>query len=224
MQVKFSHREHETEEIISFYFEKPTGFRYTAGQFIEMTLPHSNPDERGIKHWFTLSTAPSDTLLSITTKQAPEHGSSFKRTLWQHKPGDLITLSNPMGDFVLPKDASIPLVFVAGGIGVTPFHSIIRELTNTKERRTIQLLYLAKTESELVFRELFENYGLEFIAVVGEKLNAKKIEIMAGGLLDKLIYLAGPEPMIETFVEQFKELSVKKDQLVTDYFPGYSAF
>src|SRR5689334_9369093 len=98
MKVALSHTVQEAPDITSFYFIPEHPLRYVAGQFIELMLPHNNPDERGIKHWFTLSSAPGHEQVSITTRHA-EKPSTFKQTLWKLKPGDTVVMSEPMGDF-----------------------------------------------------------------------------------------------------------------------------
>ncbi len=206
--------------------------RYTAGQFIELTLPHDNPDKRGQKHWFTLSSSPSEELLSITTKFATDHISTFKQTLAALKPGQEVAMSDAMGDFVLPKDTSLPLVFIAGGIGVTPFHSMIQWLIDTQEHRTIQLLYAANVVEEVAFRDIFAKYGLPVTIILSKppvnwkgqsgRLDAKKILELAPDVDRKLYYLSGPEPMVEALVEGMKDAGVDKKRLVGDYFPNYT--
>src|SRR3989344_7668 len=133
----------ENYNVTTFWFKPERPLAYTAGQFIEMYLPHDNPDERGIKHWFTLSSSPTEELVSITTKLAGAKSSSFKKTLFALRPGVEIKIVEPMGDFVLPKDIGIPLIFVAGGMGITPFRSIIKWLSDRNEKRDITLLYAA---------------------------------------------------------------------------------
>src|SRR5690349_12906121 len=123
MNVIFDHAEDTADHIKTFWFKPEKPVKYTAGQFTEIYLPHDNADNRGQRRWFTVSSSPTDPMVSITTKFATEHGSTFKQTLAALKPGTPLKLADPMGDFVLPKDPSIPLIFVAGGIGVTPMHS-----------------------------------------------------------------------------------------------------
>lgn len=222
MHVKLDHIVTEASDIKTFFFEKPDSFRYTAGQFIELYLPHKNADERGQKHWFTLSSSPTQPLLSITTRSAGFKCSSFKQVLFGLEPGDTVDMSEPMGDFVLPKDATIPLVFVAGGIGITPFHSIVSWLSDKGEQRTVQLLYAAHDEEELVFLELFQKYSLQLQTIVGEQLTAESISTKVGGIDGKLVFISGPEPMTEALVDQLKTLKFPSESLVTDYFPGYT--
>ncbi len=224
----------ENYNVQTFWFKPEKKFDYTAGQFIEMFLPHDNPDERGIKHWFTLSSSPTDDLISITTKNFGDKASTFKKTLFSLKPGTEIKIVEPMGDFVLPKDASIPLVFVAGGIGLTPYHSIIKYLTDKSERRQIQMLLAFNEARDIIFEDFFRNYTPDVKIIVshpdekwtGEvgQLSAEKIFELTGGNSDeKKIYVSGPEPMVEALEKDLHEHDVKTSQLVLDFFPGYTA-
>jgi len=232
MKALLRRTHHEAKNIITFWFQSEKPIDYIAGQFIEVTLRHANPDERGIKHWFTLSSSPTDApLVSITTKFA-ERSSSFKMKLHSLKPGDEVLISEPMGDFVLPKDSSVPLVFVAGGIGITPFHSITKWLHDTKQERDITFLYSVATEHEIVFQDLFEHYGMKRIIVINKpqgkwdgetgRLTGRRILELTQPAKDALLYISGPEPMVEGLNKELETLGVAKSQLVGDFFPGYT--
>ncbi len=222
MNIVFNHKEQLTPSIATYLFTPSNPVRYIAGQFIELTLPHDNPDTRGIKRWFTLSSSPHEELLAITTKHAATNGSSFKHALASLQPGDTVHMSDPMGDFVLPKDVNRPLVFVAGGIGITPFHSMLQWLEHNGEQRDVQLVYAARAKEELVFTKLFENMDIDFITLVGNPLKAEEVADMVGGLKDKTLYLSGPEQMIEALHKTFIEIGTNRTNIVTDYFPNYS--
>ena len=125
MKALFDHFTDENDTIRTFYFKTESPLDYTAGQYIQLSLPHEHEDDRGAKRWFTLSSSPTDALISITTRFNKEHSSTFKETLFALTPGTEVNFTGPMGDFVLPKQIDKPLVFVAGGIGVTPFHSMM---------------------------------------------------------------------------------------------------
>jgi ferredoxin-NADP reductase len=234
MNVVFDHSENIAHNIKSFWFRPDRPVRYTAGQFTEIYLPHDNPDDRGIKRWFTLSSSPTDEMVSITTKFASHQSSSFKQHLATLKPGTELRLADPMGDFVLPKDKTIPLVFVAGGMGITPMHSMIKWLKDTGEQRQIHLIYAVTEEDELAFVPLFKEYKLEFTPIVktptpeyqGEtgSLSVDRILELAPDDGRTLYYLSGPEPMVEAFAKEFPAKGVGADRLVTDYFPGYQQF
>jgi len=231
MKAVLDHVHKETDSITTFWWRAEKPVDYIAGQYIEMTLPHEHPDERGIKHWFTLSSSPTDAPLVSNTTKFAERSSSFKTALRKLKPGDSVDITEPMGDFVLPKDASIPMVFVAGGIGITPFHSIIKWLYDTKQERDITLLYAVNNEHEMVFQDLFEHYGMKRIIIVNKpqgqwdgvtgQLTGKRILDLAKPATDALIYISGPEQMVEALQADLEKLGIEKNRLVGDFFPGY---
>ncbi len=235
MKAKLDHIVHEdqTKMIISFWFETDKTLDHIAGQFIEMTIHHPNADDRGDKRWFTISSSPTDApLMSITTKFAST-SSSFKQALHDLKKGDEVTISSPMGDFVLPKDDSIPLIFVSGGIGITPYHSIIKWLSDTKQSRDIKLIYAANNIGEMVFLETFRGYGLNLQLILNDPpsnwdgqtgyLSGQMIIDRARPTSDSLIFISGPETMVESLQSQLKTLAIEEARLVGDFFPGYSS-
>lgn len=232
MKVVLDHSKDEAANIRTFYFRPEKPLNYTAGQYIELTLDHPNPDSRGKKRWFTLSSSPTDELLSITTKHAESKSSSFKNTLFNLEPGQELFLTGPMGDFVLPKLIQTPLIFVAGGIGITPFHSILTWLAATNEQRPIKMIYGVKSEEEIIFQQTFDEAKQHVTVVVsqptpswgGERgdLNAELIMGLTKPSEDSLVYVSGPEPMVEHFEKDLKKLGLKKHQLVLDFFPNYT--
>ncbi len=231
MKVVLDHTRAEASNITTFYFKPEKPVRYTAGQFIELTVKHPRPDKRGIKHWFTLSSSPTDPLLTITTKFAGDKSSSFKRALFGLKPGTELLMSEPMGDFVLPKLIQTPLVFVAGGIGLTPFHSMLSWLVATGEQRPIKFLYGVRTEDEIIFQDTFAKAGVYPTVIVSEpsaawggergRLSTDLILGLEKPTEDSLIYVSGPEPLVESLEKDLKKAGIKKNQLVLDFFPNY---
>lgn len=219
--------------IKTFWFTPEKPVDYQAGQYIEMFLPHDSADERGQKHWFTLSSSPTEKLVAITTKHATGKVSTFKQTLFGLKPGTVVKISDPMGDFVLPKDPALPLVFVAAGMGVTPYRSIVKYLTDTGETRQVKMLYAVRHQDEVVFAELLEKYVSEFDVLLSQpnpgwagktgRLTPEQILDFAGSNPNQLIYVSGPEQLVETLETGLLAAGVPKDKLVLDFFPGYPA-
>jgi ferredoxin-NADP reductase len=233
MKVTFDHHEPTARGITTFYFKPNKPIRQMAGQFVELYLPHPQKDKRGERRWFSLSNAPSAEFLSITTKRADREGSSFKNSLYELEPGATVHMSAPMGDFVLPKDPTIPLVFLAGGIGCTPFHSIISELKMTGEDRQILMLYSARTLDEVAYRDTFSLLKGNFEVILQDppkglkgltgRLDADTVRNHFDITPEEYIYISGPEPMVETLDKELKSQGVNKRHIFTDYFPGYLA-
>lgn len=221
MKVVFDHKHDEARNISTFYFKPESPVRYIAGQFAEWTLKHPDPDDRGIKRWFTISSSPTDEFVTITTKFA-DKPSSFKNALRDLKPGDEILMSDAMGDFVLPKNPEIPLIFVAGGIGITPFHSILSWLVAMGETRQIKFIYAVKSESEITFKDLLDKSGVDVSIVMG-LLNAEKVIELCNPGSESLVYVSGPEPMVETLETDLEKLGLRPDKFVGDFFPNYTS-
>lgn len=233
MKVIFDQTRDEAANITTFFFKTEKPVSYTAGQYTELTLPHKHPDKRGTRRWFTLSSAPGGEFVTITTKFADKDGSSFKRTLRHLKPGTEVYMAEPMGDFVLPKLIQTPLVFVAGGIGLTPFHSMLEWLAAANESRPIKFLYGVRSEDEIIFQETFRKAGAEPTIIVSDpspawggergRLTADLIMGLEKPADDTLVYLSGPEPMVQALGKSLQNAGLRKDRLVSDEFPNYTA-
>lgn len=216
------HIEQNAGDASTFWFKPDKPVPYTAGQFVEITLPHKQPDSRGANRWFTLSSSPSERLLSITTRHVPEP-SSFKRHLFALKPGDTVHVSDPMGDFVLPRSQSVPLLFVAFGIGITPMRSMLQWLKDGGESRDIIVLHAVPDPADPIFGELVRSQAqkVRYFSPQTDRLDVGIILDTYRSLVNPLIYISGPEEVVEVFVADLKSAGVKGSHLVTDYFHGY---
>lgn len=207
--------------------------QFTAGQFTELTLPHPHPDNRGIRRQFTISSTPTDKFISITTRIHAQDESTFKHTLVSLAGGEEVDLAEPMGDFVLPKLIQTPLVFVAGGIGITPFLSILRYLAQTGEQRNVSLLYGVNNEDDIIGTDTFRAADLHATIVVNEpsvtwggergRLSGERILQLSSITDDSLVYLSGPESMVTDIKEELLSKNIQQHQLVTDAFLGYKS-
>lgn len=131
--------------IIGFHFSKPDGFEFRAGQTVDLTLPDPpEPNRRGSTRTFNLSSAPFEHHLVCTTRV---RDSAFKQVLSGAPVGTEIALDGPRGSFTLPDDAERTLVFITGGIGVTPVRSIIRQVDHDSSPHRILLFFANKTPS-----------------------------------------------------------------------------
>lgn len=232
MRVTFVRRKLLTPHVWTFTFEPEKPLDYIAGQYAELHLPHQNADSRGDWRWFTIASAPNDPEIRITTKIEPNNGSSFKRALMKLSPGAELTLSEPIGDFVLPKDPHIPLVFVAGGVGITPVYSMVKWLHQNGEQRRIQIIYVARHAEDLAYPKLFQTYDLDFIPVLTEPAagwhgesgimtGERVLQLINGDDGEKLFYFSGPQAMVETTIADLRRHGLESSRVVMDYFPGY---
>jgi len=229
------HKAHDrSKDITSFSFRPHEPIHFTAGQFVELTVKHDKPDSRGQKRWFTLSSSPKNEFINITSRMADEKSSSYKIALWKLKPGDEVTISDPMGDFVMPKLNQTPLIFVAGGIGITPFMSMLDWIIDSGEERPINLLHGVRTEEEIIFQDNIKKSKIHTTIAVSEPSSAwggERGRITAEMILglekpndNTLIYVSGPEPMVEALEKDLKKAGVKSSQLVLDFFPNYQDY
>ncbi len=214
--------------VFKFKPEQPLWFE--PGQFVEIHIPHPDVDERGDSREFSITSTPDEPYIELTINFAA-NGSSFKRALRRLVIGDAVSFATPMGDFVLPKDMSIPLVFVAAGIGSTPYVSMIKWLTTRGEKRDITLIYSASTPDDFLFTEFFQDYPLAYFPILsrpnknwhGEtgRLDVNRLLAIIGPVENKLIYLAGPQSFIEPLYNDLLAAGIARRQLLLDYFPGY---
>lgn len=232
MRITFSHSEPVNDSYTTFWFKPEQPFFYTAGQFTELYIPHPDADTRGLRRWFTLSSSPTEPLISITTKLAGQAGSSFKQRLQVLQPGDTIQADEAMGDFVLPKDTTIPVVFVAAGIGVTPVRSIVTWLIATGEERHVSLLQATSTQAQLAYADLWRRYPLAYTPIVKRpasgytglagELTAPRILNIAPPDARNIYYLSGPEQLVEKLTKDLVAAGIPDYRVVTDYFHGYT--
>ncbi len=229
------HRQ-ETPEIESFIFSSNQKINYQPGQFLRWNLPHQNPDNRGIWRYFTVSSSPAEGIIMLTTKFSTP-SSTFKTTLHSLKIGQEITVEGPFGDFTYP-DPTVKAVFIAGGIGITPFRSILTQLDLLGTNSPIIILYSNRNE-EIPFKVLLDDISkrrktIKIIYTVTEKDSRYKGETdkidanfvkqyvpnyLSTGLL---YYLSGPKPMVESIEKELIFLKISKQQIKKDFFPGYT--
>lgn len=220
-----------------FVFVSEEKLKNTAGQYMEWTFPHKGVDSRGNRRFFTVASSPTEENVHIGIKFYP-NGSSFKRNLVNMEGGEKIVASLLSGEFVLPDDENKKLVFIAGGIGITPFRSIIKYLMDTNQRRDIVLFYSNNIVSDIVYKEIFDEashkLGIKFVYTLTDTKNIPKDWRGKAGYVDaqmikdevpdykeSIFYISGPHSMIETFKKTLKDMGIPSNQIKVDYFPGY---
>ena len=227
MELTLINKKQETLSTVSFLLKPSSPILWVPGQFLIYTLDHKNPDVRGKMRFFSISSAPFEDHITITTKIEDKTPSSFKKALNKMKPGEKIQAKGPDGNFIL-EDLFAEYVFIAGGIGITPFRSIILALANDKSPVKITLLY-ANKNNDILFKNEFEeivkanpNFKINYF-ISPEHINEKSIKKLIPDIKKPLYYISGPNNMVEDILNLLKGLGVEEKKIKLDYFHGYEA-
>lgn len=222
--------------VYDFAFESDYPLVFKPGQYLEWTLPHDSPDTRGNRRYFTIASSPTESTVHLGVRFS-KPPSSFKRALYGMNPGDTLSAAHQAGSFTLPKNPDQKLAFIAGGIGITPFRSMVQYLLDTHEQRSATLLYSNKTSGEIAYRDVFERaqneLGMKTLyAVTNEETSTPGTY---RGLIDealimreipdyreRLFYISGPRGMVEAFRKTLKHMGIHRSQIKIDFFPGFA--
>jgi ferredoxin-NADP reductase len=229
-------RETIAEGTMAFYFERPEGFDYLAGQRTVLSLLGVRDfDGYGSTRTFTLASAPHEPELMIATRM---RDTAFKRALKAAPPGLRVRLDQPDGGLTLHADETRPAVFIAGGIGVTPFRSIVRDAAYVRLPHRLWLFYSNRRPEDAPFlgelRALErENPRYRFVPTItgsselpwsGETgvINESMLRRHLDGAFDGAIfYVAGPPGMVMGMQDLLDGLGVPEDAVLDEQFYGY---
>lgn len=225
MLLRLSRKHIEAADTVTFVFETKEPVAWKAGQYGIYRLEHQSPDDRKDRRFFTVAAPPFEGTPQITTR-ITEKSSSFKKALNALPIGGEIELIKTGGDFVMTDPITNHLM-IAGGIGITPYHSIIRQLDHEARPINITLLYANRTD-DFVFKEVLDNiagrhanFTIKYI-VEPRRIDNQAIENAAAGLSDPNYWISGPEPMVKAIDKCLAELGITKEKIQTDFFPGYN--
>ncbi len=207
----------EVGNIRTFVFEAG-GDTWQAGQYQTYILEQVEGDEKAKRRFFTIAAAPSEGEFHITTRVTD---SAFKQALNALRPGDEVEAHSIEGDFTWDTDESV--VLVAGGIGVTPYRSMLLERAATGRSLAAHLLYFGRDEN-FAFRGEFDRLlvahpELRIDYIVGESITPDTILTHAPEAAEKTTYLSGPEAMVDAVGDA---LTARGVTLKQDWFPGYT--
>ena len=225
-------------DIYDFIFVPTQKLAFAPGQYMEWTLGHKHPDSRGNRRYFTLASSPTENTLRIGVKFYPD-SSSYKRSMLSINNDSEIVAAQLAGDFVLPKNPTQKCVFIAGGIGITPFRSMIKYLLDTHQRRPIVLFYTSKSIEDIVYKEIFDEARVQLgIKTIYSVTNQQNLPASWNGYVGRItpqiirkevpdyadctFYLSGPNAMVNSFRELLHEMNVPSDQIKMDFFAGFA--
>lgn len=223
---------------MSFAFDlEGQTFPFKPGQYNTVTIP--NPlyqDEEGNTRQFSIASSPRDPFILITTRM---RASAFKRTLAEVPLGTRVNFRGPLGSFTLPEDAVHPIVLIAGGIGITPFRSMIKHATEQRLPHTLTLIYSNRTPQEAPFLEELrgwerENPNFRFIPTMTRPeastpewtgrtgyVDAAFLRETLEGLDRFIFFAAGPPRMVDGVGHALAGAGVAEDRIRTEQFSGY---
>jgi len=240
LMLRDATRIHLGGDLWDFVFTPSRQFSYAPGQYMEWTLGHSAPDSRGNRRYFTLASSPTEKNLRLGIK-FPTDASTFKQSMLAMDKNSSIVAAQLAGDFTLPRDRRQKIVMIAGGIGITPFRSMIKYLIDTqpRERREVVLFYANRTVEDIVYRDVFDTawqlLGIKTIYTLTDKtrvpkywngavghITAEMIKKEAPDYATRLFYLSGPNAMVTSFEETLVRMGVSERQIKKDFFPGFA--
>lgn len=221
-----------TPTVKEFVFNPAFPVRYVAGQYIELNVPQIKSDSRGTRRSFSIVSQPAQEDIVVALKY-PEKPSAFKRALAGLEAGQTLSATRVSGDFILPKDPARKLLFVAGGIGITPFVSHIRDLKQRGEKRDIVLVYAAATVDELAYVTELRDLGVTITAVCAEVsqrldgvsyitapyITKDALTEAVADIAERTSFVSGPPLMVEAVRGTLKSLGTER--IKTDHFSGY---
>lgn len=218
-------RVQNASDVFSFIFMPEHPVRWKAGQFMYFTIPHDNADSRGISRYFTISSAPYEKNIMITTRLIRDGGSSFKKALFNLSPGDMLEASNPKGNLVV-EDFERSYVLIAGGIGITPFRSIVLDLNHKGKLKNVILLY-ANSNEEVVFKDEFDKISKEnqdfkvHYVISPQHIDSSTIKQNVPDCTNWIYMIAGPMGMVKAIEEILLGIGIDRKDVKKDFFPGY---
>ena len=241
LRLKLKDKVQLAPNIYEFTFTAPAKFNFKPGQYMEWTLGHSNPDNRGNRRYFTLASSPTENLVRLGVKFS-DNPSSYKSSMLAMKKGSEIIAGQLDGDFVLPDNRYKKCVLIAGGIGITPYRSMIKQLLDRNLRSSITLVYAVSDVKEIVYKDILDRadreLGIKTIYSISNNVADQKTNFATGqvtGRIDENLirkafpdlrahtfYVSGSRDMVTGIKSVLRNAGVANSQIKEDFFAGLS--
>ncbi len=218
VRLTFDHHQSLASGYAAYFFKPAKSYRFTPGQYLELTVFHKKSDRRGQRRMFTIASTPEDSLLRIIVRHNAVD-STYKIALSQLVKGQKVEATGIYGDFVLPKNTSQKLLLVAGGIGITPFLSHLASLRAADEECDIVLLYFVNKKIDAVAIDEIKNIPSVTVHVIDKKISSRVLEDLVGDVAERAAYISGPPRMVDAAKASLRSLGAK--HIKTDQFDGY---
>ncbi|HEX9068986.1 MAG TPA: oxidoreductase [Ktedonobacterales bacterium] len=223
-------------DIYDFVFQPQAKLAFEPGQYLECTLEHAHPDARGNRRYFTIASSPTEKVIHLGVRFYPK-GSSYKRSLLALGARRAILGTHIGGDFTLPRDPKKKLMLIAGGIGITPYRSMLKYLIDTRQRRDVVVLYANRSAADIIYRDVLleaeaklgarvvytltdgERAPHNWAGAVG-RVDEHMIKAVAPDYHERTFYLSGPPAMVRAHEDALKRLGVPGRHIKKDSFLG----
>ncbi len=213
-------RRTESDSCQSVIFELPRNFNYSSGHWMDIRFPQ--PDLPDVKT-FSFASSPTEPQIVISFKNGV---SKFKQALSVVQPGDIMRITQYGGDFCFKSCASV--IMIAGGIGIAPFRSMIKEALDTNSTASMALIYINNSDNFLFkselddWRQRLPNLAIHYInSKVQGRLTNERIEWLVNDIAECEAYIAGPPDMVERVENILLALGLRDYQIHIDSFDGY---
>lgn len=220
--LRFLESNKESDGVYSFLFEKEENMTWKAGQHGLFTITHKKI--KSPIRPFSIASAPAENVVRLTMRIG-EQPSEFKKAMLELEEGMQVKLSGPVGKFYL--EGNSPTLLIAGGIGITPFRSIVKQLEaeNSGQETKIHLLYLDSNQV-FTFKDEFDRIAANTSVAVTylvsrEDLSREIDDFSSLHSNEGKYYLAGPKGMVDALTTYLKDKGIAKRNIVKDAFPGY---
>jgi ferredoxin-NADP reductase len=235
--VKLKDRKEVAEGTMAFFFDKPAGFEFAAGQSIDLTLlKPPETDAEGNTRALSLACAPYEPHLMVATRL---RDTAFKRVLRKLQAGSEVQIEGPFGSMTLHKKVARPAVILAGGIGITPFRSMLYQATKADTGHRLFLFYsnrrpedaafltdlqdLAKQHSNFTLAATMTDLEKSKVPWSGDRgfINKEMLLKLVGDLAGPIYYTAGPPALVAAMRHMLSEAGVDEDDIRSEDFSGY---
>lgn len=223
-QLTFENKQLVVGDVYSYTFIAKSQLTWQAGQhgMLEIKLPNGKTARR----MFSLSSAPTESRVTVTTHWQGEKSSDYKRALWNLQPSDTAKMRGPVGPMYI-RDPAAKYVLIAGGIGITPFRSILVEAVSQHPSLHATLLYATRDEDTIAFRDELDSLSKELANVSinyitsPQTIDEQVIVQASKDLSDTMYYLSGPPSMVKNYKRRLRKMGVFRNQIKSDPFMGY---
>jgi len=226
--------EEVAKDTYDFVFTTPHRLAFRPGQYLEWTLGVPRGDSRGNRRYFTVASAPTEPHVRLGVKFY-SRASAFKQQLAAMRLGETIIASQVAGQFTLPANPETKLAFLAGGIGITPFRSMLQYLVDNGEPRPIVMLYGVESEESIAYRDVIDaarehlriptHYAVAQGSVGGQHpgfIDEEMVRERIPDYRERVFYVSGPQTMVKALRRMLVAMGVRRSRIKVDFFPGFA--